>query len=230
VATGTGRSAERVIRWAARGSRRNALKIIDSCWKESVAPTVDQSRWLDALDFDVQGAQIDLQLALAAGKQVRTLPASEVANANARLAHHARQFVCSMRRVARVLENANPAHFPKEVSSVIKRQWRLKKAFFDQYTNPRNFIEHIAEEVRPAAASGDVRTIYVDDEQKTIHPVFQDIGLEPGKLVVGPHHADVSESALRKALEAREEVLTAAKLHLQRRTPDQLLELHRHNF
>jgi hypothetical protein len=167
--------------------------------------------------------RFSLELALDANIRIaKAEELNELGECNARLVHHAKSFVCAMRRISRVLQEANLSTFPKGVSSVIKYQRKLKKAFLEQYVGPRNAIEHMADEVRDQATDEDVRGFYLNEDRKTFHPVFQDIGIEKGRLMAGGHYADVGQNALKKVLEVRDEIVSAANLHLQRRTPEQI--------
>lgn len=69
--------------------------------------------------------------------------------AMARLFHHAKTFVCAMRRFARLLESAVGARqeYPPNVCGKLHVLWRENRRFFAGYTEPRNAIEHIDGEV-----------------------------------------------------------------------------------
>jgi len=68
------------------------------------------------------------------------------------LFHHAKVFVCAMRRFARLLHAAHRARneYPVNVAQALDLQWKSNRAFFDGYTRPRNAIEHIDGEITGA--------------------------------------------------------------------------------
>lgn len=200
-------------------------------WLSLLAPTTPQLRFLSCLDGDVQSVQVAYETYQHDGSQLEKLRGLALGEMNARVIHHAKTFVCAMRRVGRVLEMADQKHFPREVAQVIKYQRKVTKAFFEQYVEPRNGIEHYAEEVRaPYDPARKPESIALDDATKILLPVFEDIGLHRKRLVVGGAQAEISEAAVKNVTEMREAIVTAAKLHLNRRSPDQPFGVIRMDF
>ena len=102
------------------------------------------------LDQDVQSVQLSfaayeaslLRQGLAPGPGVDALTHAETF-------HHAKSFVCAIRRVARLASSIVSARssLTTAQSDGIQLAWRKKASFFDAYTAPRNAIEHIDEAI-----------------------------------------------------------------------------------
>jgi hypothetical protein len=64
---------------------------------------------------------------------------------NTAIMYHASCFVCAATRVGRLLESlaAGDSPFSAPVRNVARLEWQKKKAFFMEFIEPRNAIEHI---------------------------------------------------------------------------------------
>ena len=158
---------------------------------------------LHLLDQDVQSAQIALHLYRRARvfshehSRSGGRPAVHL-GAHAAIFHHAKSFVCAMRRVARVMEGlvATRSMYPPSVAEAMRLQWRIRRAMFDSYTDPRNAIEHL-----DSALSG-----------LTSYSI---VNLCNDRLqVTDDVCAEVSQANLESAIKGREEILKAVKQHL----------------
>jgi hypothetical protein len=69
--------------------------------------------------------------------------------AMSRVFHHAKTFVCAMRRFARLLEAARHrrSEYPCMVAEALDPEWRSHRDELDRYRKPRDAIEHIDGEV-----------------------------------------------------------------------------------
>jgi hypothetical protein len=69
--------------------------------------------------------------------------------AMSRVFHHAKTFVCAMRRFARLLEAARHrrSEYPCMIAEALDREWRSHRDELDRYRKPRDAIEHIDGEV-----------------------------------------------------------------------------------
>jgi hypothetical protein len=66
-----------------------------------------------------------------------------------RMFHHAKVFVCGVRRFGRMLEEmySRRADYPPQVAAAIESAFKKRRAFFHEYVDPRNAIEHMASKV-----------------------------------------------------------------------------------
>ena len=145
-------------------------------------------------DVDVQSAQIALEDYLAAAAAQDSSESVGVDRAAlARQIHHAKVFVCSVRRVGRLLEDfsANRSIFSADVADAIKLIWKRNRSFFERYREPRNSIEHIDGEIK--GRTNWIMVNLVDDGLQVV----------PGKT------AQVSDDAVERVLKARNEVVAA---------------------
>lgn len=110
------------------------------------------------LESDLQSLRIALADHLAAKKRVHRLTRTSSAwferrderqRAWDRMFHHAKVFVVSMRRFARLLEatKSRKHEYPHHLGEAIELSWKKARAFFEEYTEPRNAIEHIDGEI-----------------------------------------------------------------------------------
>jgi len=65
------------------------------------------------------------------------------------IVHHAKVFVCVMRRFWRLIETAHGqrSKYPATIRKAVRLAWRQRRAFFQTYIHPRNVIEHINENI-----------------------------------------------------------------------------------
>lgn len=101
------------------------------------------------LEMDIYNASISLRLFEAE----RSKPFFETPTTR-EIMFHASCFVCTVRRVGRLLENlvSQLSCLDPAVAKAVKLEWRKKKSFFDSFIEPRNAIEHIDNEVRGKTA------------------------------------------------------------------------------
>jgi hypothetical protein len=193
--------------------------ISNSEWLPFVLPTLAQVRWLMCLDNDALSAQLSFYDYVDAGRSIAKTDQAQLAAANSRVVHYAKCFVCAVRRFARVLEHSGARTFPAAVARAIKTQRRAKASFFQGFVDPRDGIEHLAEEVASPAKTISTDEILLNPTSKTWHPVFADVELRPGELVVGSCGAELSWAALDSVLSARQEIVSAVLLYLPKRAP-----------
>ena len=127
-----------------------SLRLSDPKYREA-------SRRFGLFNNDVEGAAISfglfehvilLQMATIQGISAsRSIPAEMPARLNATITYHASCFVVAVRRAGRLLE-ALPSAFPPPLREQIKGEWQRNEAFFRNFIEPRNAIEHIDNEMR----------------------------------------------------------------------------------
>ncbi len=105
----------------------------------------EASTLLILLSMDVDNASIALRLfeTFKAAAHTDTAAIRE-------MMCHASCFVCAARRVGRLVETISRTRsclMPK-VADVVKQEWSKKKAFFEEFIEPRNAIEHIDGEAK----------------------------------------------------------------------------------
>lgn len=148
------------------------------------------------LDQDLCSAQIALDDYLALDQAAA--PAAEAQVTAARRIHHAKSFVCAMRRAGRMFEalSAHRSSLPGMVADAIQVEWRKKKTMFDSYVEPRNAIEHIDGEI-----SG--RSIWIL------------VNLNNDRLeVAADKSAEVSKPNLEAAIDGRNQIVQALLAHM----------------
>ena len=165
-----------------------------SDWLRGAKLTSEQTIRLTILDYDILSAQIAIDDFRRTKAVLNSCdPGDELAIAIGRAIHHAKGFVCAMRRIARVLEfmSSTRGVFPEPVATVVKSVWRKKKTMFESYITARDAIEHIDGETSP-------------------RPIWFVLTLVNDRLVVNKgKEAEVSDVNLRSALEARNEIVAA---------------------
>ena len=148
------------------------------------------------LDNDVQSVQLSFIDFLASRVRTDLSPSPGVdLLSHAELFHHAKVFVCAVRRVARLAESlvAFRSTLPDTQADAIQLAWRKKAAFFAAYTDPRNAIEHIEEEL-----AGRQRFVVMN---------LSEIGLH---VTDDPSHtAPISEEVVKQSVALRNELVSA---------------------
>ncbi len=97
---------------------------------------------VDMLEDDVTSVELayrDFERALCGS---RDFDSPSHAEARAAMFHHAKTFVCAMRRVGRMCEMLVSVCGRYKAGAKVKVAWRKKKARLDSYIAPRNAIEH----------------------------------------------------------------------------------------
>jgi hypothetical protein len=115
--------------------------------------TGDAAMRLRLLELDLKSLRISLNDYIGAKADVERLvndPAwpdvtDERQQAWDRMFHHAKVFVVSMRRFARLLEAAKSRkhEYPVAVAAQLELSWKTTRSFFESYVEGRNAIEHI---------------------------------------------------------------------------------------
>ena len=166
----------------------------------------EQGIRLNLLEEDIHSVQIALEGYLSAISSLHNLfeetPSVDKAQVLRRqMFYHAKNFVCGMRRVGRLLEDlsANRSIFPQPVADTIQLAWRKRRTMFNKYTDPRNAIEHIDGELKG-------RTNWVI------------LNLDFGNHVLSvtedeKKRAYISEENLQRAFDALEEIKEAISRH-----------------
>ena len=148
------------------------------------------------LDHDIASAQLALESYRAVMQELKEdLVGDAVIRATTVSLHHAKVFVCAMRRAARVLESlaATKAELPQPIADVVSLVWRKKKAMLGSYCGPRNAVEHI-------------------DGEITGKTNWTLVNLVNDALVVTPGvEAAISSSCLNSLIAGRNEILESVK-------------------
>jgi hypothetical protein len=145
-------------------------------------------------DLDLQSAQLAF---VAYSRVMARVPSNKVGLKThlAELFHHAKTYVCAMRRVARMLEAmySTRAKMPESLAQAVKLAWRKHKAKLDQFTDPRNAIEHI-------------------DSECADSTTYNMINLENNTLLVTDHpdkSIEIEGADLRRVLKVRQEIIAS---------------------
>lgn len=139
---------------------RELTKLSLGQWETILHPD-DASMRLRLLESDLKSLQISFADYFAAKYQVDSLYVGMAGcqenggnrtfrqDTWARMFHNAKVFVVCMRRFARILEAAKSRkhEYPKDIAQALDLVWKKNKAFFDDYRETRNAIEHIDGEV-----------------------------------------------------------------------------------
>ena len=154
--------------------------------------------WLRLLEGDFDSARIAHEGYSRADEQMPSPFVAAQQPQRRHLFHHARAFVCAVRRIGRLLEafaglSTGPGDLPASAVELVKSVWKKKKAFLDTYVEPRNVIEHVDGEMRgkPSAT-----TLFVAN-----NIAYDTYEAAPGK------EADISGVALERVLTIRDEIL-----------------------
>lgn len=130
------------------------MNLVDSGdWLEPGRLPQEQVVRLKLLDSDVQSVQFAFeayQRERARIEAAAAMPDRDINKAAlAAILHHAKVFVCAVRRVGRLGKALSSSRylFEGSVGEAIRIAWKKKRKFFQQYIGPRNAIEHIDGEV-----------------------------------------------------------------------------------
>jgi len=189
-------------------------------WEDTLLPD-DASMRLRLLESDLKSLRIAFADYLAAKHQVDTTIYAGMADSQAngvnrpfpqdaqsRMFHNAKVFVVCMRRFARILEDTKSRkhEYPKDTAQAIDLTWKKNKAFFDDYREARNAIEHINGEV--------------NGYNRKFHNLWGD-----SFEVVDGKRALITHNALKKVEKAWKEIVKGIMLPIETRVRIHLMAI-----
>lgn len=161
------------------------------------------STMLMLLDCDVNSAELSYRLYREAADEINARFAAMASGVSENFDKrpgsravfiHACNFVCAVRRAARLLESivSERHQLPTRLADAIRIEWRKKRSFFDTFVDPRNAIEHI-------------------DGERTSHRFYQ--LLNDRLTVTDGNSVTIDDHALGQVLSVREAIADAVLSH-----------------